>query len=282
MTLQEIKNLYKSILSERYSDTETNTLFTLLAEEILKVNPVRQRQMLHDELAEETERQFTNYLSKLETGQPYQQVIGKTEFYGLQFFVNEHVLIPRPETEELLEIAISKIEDSFGNRNIRILDIGTGSGVIPIVLKKHFPEAEITSIDYSEAALEVARRNATQHQTQIRFKHQDYLNTELDECYEVIISNPPYIGLDEKEEISVTVKNFEPLMALFSPTENPLVFYEKIAGDALEHLAEHGLVLLEINQKLGHQTLDLFIHSFSEAHLVQDISDNDRFIIGKK
>jgi release factor glutamine methyltransferase len=196
------------------------------------------------------------------------------------------VLIPRPETEELLEIAIDKIKNQFVilndiKKTIKILDIGTGSGIIPITLKKHFPEAEVSAMDISEKALEIAKKNATFHQTEINFIEADYLNDELAEKYDVIISNPPYIGIEENVEIAASVKDFEPNIALFSPTKDALLFYRKIAKDCLNYLNENGLFFLEINQKLGNETLDLF-QEFSEKKLIKDLSDNDRFVVGRK
>ncbi len=218
-------------------------------------------------------------MSELKTGKPYQHILGETEFYGMTFFVNENVLIPRPETEELLEIAINKIQSSgLKLQGLKILDIGTGSGVIPLVLKKQFPNAYISSIDFSEKALEVAKRNASFHQLDINLIHADYLNFDLNEMYDVIISNPPYIGIEEDDEIADSVKGFEPTMALFSPTSDALIFYRKIAKDAEKHLNKNGFLFLEINQKLGCETLELYQNIFSNAELIKDISGNDRFI----
>jgi release factor glutamine methyltransferase len=165
---------------------------------------------------------------------------------------------------------------------IKILDIGTGSGIIPLVLKKYFPKAEITSIDYSQKALETAKKNADFHQLEVNFIHSDYLNFDLNENFDIIISNPPYIGIDEEQEIADSVKEFEPTMALFSPTSDALIFYRKIANDAKKHLNENGLLFLEINQKLGSETLELYLNDFKEAQLIKDLSENDRFIFGRK
>ena len=238
---------------------------------------------MNQEIEPQHSLELQNIILQLKTGKPYQQILCETEFYGLKFFVDEHVLIPRPETEELLELAIAKIKDSgLAKKDFKILDIGTGSGIIPIVLKKHFPEAIISAIDFSENALKTAKRNADFHQVEINFIHQNYLKSDLTEVYDVIISNPPYIGMDEKDEIAYSVKEFEPKMALFSPTSNALMFYEKIAEDCKNHLAENGLVFLEINQKLGKETLELFTNVLSETELIKDLSGNERFVWGRK
>lgn len=291
MIISELKDYFKKEISELYTDAESNELFSIFSEKILGLNKIELRNSIHKELDINQQSEFYNKILQLKLGKPFQQILGETEFYGLKFFVDEHVLIPRPETEELLEFAIQKVQSRFLSerdslylgmtKSLKILDIGTGSGIIPIILKKHFPEAEISAIDYSEKALETAKRNAKFHQTEITFIHADYLNYNLNDKYDVIISNPPYIGIDEENEIADSVKEFEPKMALFSPTSDALIFYRKIAKDAHKNLAENGMVFLEINQKLGKETLELF-SEFSESELIKDISGNDRIVFARK
>ena len=281
MTILELKTLFTENLSSHFTTSEGVELYSIFIEKELGYNKFQQRQSENEILSEKQIENFRALISELKTGKPFQQILGETEFYGLKFFVDEHVLIPRPETEELLELAIEKIKArSLKSEVIKILDIGTGSGIIPIVLKKHFPQAEISAIDFSEKALKTAKRNADFHEVEINFIHQDYLNADLTEIYEVIISNPPYIGMEEEVEIADSVKEFEPKMALFSPTSNALIFYEKIAKDCENHLAKNGLVFLEINQKLGNETRELFVDVLSEVELLKDISGNERFVWG--
>ena len=162
----------------------------------------QQRRFAHQELLISDEEELQEITSELKTGKPYQQILGHTEFYGKKFFVDENVLIPRPETEELVELAKIEIQNLKSKiQNLKLLDIGTGSGIIPITLKNHFPKAEISAIDISEKALEIAKKNAEFHQANIQFIQQDYLNTKLEENYDIIISNPPYIGIEENIEI---------------------------------------------------------------------------------
>ena len=317
MTLSQLKKHFSDSLSEVYTDSESVFIFQIFTEHILDLNNFQQRQSADLELSAENINKFRQIISELKTGKPYLQILGETEFYGMKIFVDENVLIPRPETEELLEFAIKKIQDArfemrdsgcgilnsssesltinnpdFSeeknpqtlqrcNSPIKILDIGTGSGIIPLVLKKHFPEAEITSIDFSEAALKTAKKNAEFHQLDINFIHADYLSLDLNQNFDVIISNPPYIGIDEENEIADSVKKFEPTMALFSPTSDALIFYRKIAEDSKKYLNENGLLFLEINQKLGKETLELY-KDFSQVELIKDLSENDRFIFGIK
>lgn len=283
MTISEYKEHFKTELSGLYTDSENAFLSSIFIEKITGFNSFYQRRFSDQELLLDDEKKLSEVLSELKTGKPYQYILGETEFHGMSFFVNEHVLIPRPETEELLELAIKKIHASaLPIESMKILDIGTGSGIIPLVLKKHFPNAKVSSVDYSEKALEVAKKNADFHQLNINFIHADYLNFVLEEQFDVIISNPPYIGIDEQDEIEDSVKGFEPEMALFSPTSDALIFYRKIAEDAQKQLADNGLLFLEINQKLGPETLELYAKDFAEAELIKDLSGNDRFIFGRK
>ena len=235
MKLSEIKLLFQKELSELYSKSEIEELFVIFCGHFLELNKIDLRQNLEKGLAESDSNQFYDAISELKTGKPFQQILGETEFFGMKFFVNDQVLIPRPETEELLELAINKMQESrkknqerlgepqpdnqqpITNKHFHILDIGTGSGIIPIILKKYFPEAEVTSIDISRDALEMAKKNADFHQTEISFIQKDYLNEKLDDVYDIIISNPPYIGIEENVEIEDSVKGFEPNLALFSP-----------------------------------------------------------------
>ncbi|WP_343679352.1 peptide chain release factor N(5)-glutamine methyltransferase [Chryseobacterium arthrosphaerae] len=281
MTVSELKANFSSQLSGLYTASENAFIFQMFAQNILELNTIQQRQLADQEISSENEEKFSHIISELKTGRPYLQILGETEFYGMKFFVDENVLIPRPETEELLEIAIREIKKIQSTQVLKILDIGTGSGVIPLVLKKYFPEAEVSSIDFSEKALKTAKKNADYHQLSVNFIHADYLHFELQEKYDIIISNPPYIGIEEEIEIADSVKEFEPKMALFSPTADALIFYRKIAEDAREHLSDSGLLFLEINQKLGPETLELY-QDFSDAQLLKDLSENDRFIYGKK
>ncbi len=282
MTIAEIKNHFENQISDIYTPSEAEELFYIFATHQLTISKIEVRRLFNNELNTNDLSNFQKIIQGLKTGKPYQYILGNAEFYGKTFFVDESVLIPRPETEELLELAIDKIKKSvFQDQKFKVLDIGTGSGVIPIILKKQFPNAEVTSMDISKKAIKVAEKNAHFHEVEIDFISADYLNYQLDEKFDIIISNPPYIGKNEFTEIEDTVKGFEPNIALFSPSADALIFYKKIAKDAEQNLSKNGMVFVEINQKLGKETLALFEH-FSQKELIQDISQNDRIVWAKK
>ncbi|MEN2435259.1 peptide chain release factor N(5)-glutamine methyltransferase [Weeksellaceae bacterium A-14] len=284
MTLLEIKKYFREELSELYTDSEASVLSSVFLEKITGFSTRQLRRLLHQQMLADDVGKIKDILAQLKTGKPYQHILGEAEFYGRTFKVSKNVLIPRPETEELVEIAITEIKNSplfSGRKNFRVLDIGTGSGIIPVTIKCRFPEAEVSAVDISQEALDVARHNAETHQTKIRFIQSDFLEETTNEVWDVIISNPPYIGKEEENEISDGVKKFEPLTALFSPVDDPLIFYRKIAETATRHLSDNGMIFLEINQKFGKETLDLF-RQFRFSELIRDLSGNDRFVVVKK
>lgn len=282
MTISEFKKYFKNTLSDLYTESESALIYSYFVEKLIGINTFQQRRFADQELLLQDEEKLQLITQELKTGKPYQYILGETEFYGLPILVNEHVLIPRPETEELLELAMQIIRDNgFADRTFKILDIGTGSGVIPIVLKKYFPKAQITTIDISKEAQEIAKKNAENIGIELTFLTKDYLSLDFKENFDIIISNPPYIGKNEYLEIKDGVKQFEPNIALFSPVDDPLIFYRKIAEDGLKYLNPNGWIFLEINQKLGSETLSLY-QNFSHAELIKDLSQNDRFVLAKK
>ena len=281
MTINQVKNLFSEELQSLYTSVECEELFFIFCEKILNLNKIDIRSQLENSISAENQKEFLKIISILKEGKPYQQILGETYFYGNRFFVDENVLIPRPETEELIELIESRLSH-LKKEKLKILDVGTGSGCISISLAKIFPNAEVSSIDISEKALNVAQKNADFHKVKVNFIQKDYLNEKLDEIYDIIVSNPPYIDVFEREEIPYSVKNFEPNIALFAPENRVLAFYEKIAQDSENHLKKGGSVFLEINQKLGKETLQLFQDVLTKSELIKDLSENDRFVIGKK
>jgi release factor glutamine methyltransferase len=214
---------------------------------------------------------------------PIQHLIGQAPFLNLQFYVNEDVLIPRPETEQMIHIAESLLaKHSFS----KILDIGAGSGCIPIALQKRNPALEITSIDVSAKALEVADKNNALHQTKVTLKEMDFLDegqwNDLS-IFDLILSNPPYIPIAEKELLDKNVSLHEPHLALFVPNENPLLFYQKIATFSECHLAKNGFIVLETHEKLAHQTAETMrLHTELRTEVQKDIFGKERFVVATR
>lgn len=249
------------------------------------------------ELSTDEERRTIEIQSQLLKHRPVQYVLNEAWFYGLKFKVNESVLIPRPETEELVDWIVkdvrsmkyevrSKVASSHdspltSHYFLSLLDIGTGSGCIPVSIKKNIPALEVSAIDVCSEALHTAMNNAVNHETEINFQLLDFLDenkwTKLGK-YDIIVSNPPYIKNSEAKTMSQHVLDYEPHKALFVPDEDGLLFYRKIADFALTHLNTNGVVYLEINQQLGKETTDLFVQKGFRVELKKDMSDNERMI----
>jgi release factor glutamine methyltransferase len=221
-------------------------------------------------------------LQELKKEVPIQYLLGKTNFYGLDFEVNENVLIPRPETEELVEWIVKENAKTDKTKTLKILDIGTGSGCIAVSLAKNLPNAKVYAIDVSKKALETAKRNAINNKVEVTFLLNDVLELEeLPYDFDIIVSNPPYVRHLEKEEIKKNVLDYEPHLALFVEDHDALIFYKKIATLAQDNLFKNGQLYFEINQYLGKEMIDLLEEmEFKNIELRKDIYDNDRMLRG--
>lgn len=224
---------------------------------------------------------ITEIIEHLKNFEPIQYILGETEFYGLRLKVRPDVLIPRPETEELVHwvLETNQLESPA------ILDVGTGSGCIALVLKKELPEAKVSAIDISEEALKVAHENALQNQLDISFLKHDILNPEKDSIqkFDLIVSNPPYVREQEKEKMQPNVLNFEPQSALFVSDSDPLIFYRKIGEYALEHLSDNGFLFFEINEYLCGELKELLSGmGFKDAQLKKDLHGKNRMLRCRK
>lgn len=232
------------------------------------------------ELTSGQEEKLKTALQQLATHKPIQYVLNEAWFAGSRFFVNEHVLIPRPETEELVEWVSFEIQNAkFKIQNL--IDIGTGSGCIPVSVKKKNPLLSVVAVDVSEHALAVAKKNATDLSADVQFIHFDFLDeSSWDELpvFDIIVSNPPYIKQSEEGGMSQNVLAFEPALALFVPDEDALLFYRKIGAFAQTHLAEKGMVFLEINEGLGKDTIELYEQMGFTVDLRKDMQGKDRMI----
>ncbi len=277
MQLLEFKNIFFKELSDVYPQTEIQSFFNILIE--FKLNLSRIELALQPDFnIDKNELDFLQKaLLNLKKQIPIQYIIGETEFYGLPFIVNKNVLIPRPETEELVSWILTSTPLSD---QIKILDIGTGSGCIPISLAKNLPNAEIYALDISKEALKIAKKNALKNNVTIHFIEADILTlNELPQHFDIIISNPPYVRELEKEQMHQNVLANEPHLALFVENENPLLFYDKIAELAKKYLTKSGKLFFEINQYLGNETIELLqSKGFKNIQLKKDIFEVDRMV----
>ena len=274
MTILSIQEKFNQNLAAIYDAEEIKAIFRYYIE--IKLNLVDSF-LFNDDKIDFNLPTFEEDLNQLKEGKPVQQIVGCAFFYDYFFLVNEHTLIPRPETEELIYLITEQFLDR--DKELKIIDLGTGSGCIPITLNKLYPKAKVTAIDISEDALKVANRNNKELNTQVNFIQQDLLQDFiLDQKFDIITSNPPYIRELEKEEMHTNVLNFEPHLALFVTNEDPLIFYDRVAKFGLNHLAENGKIYCEINQYLGPETKTLFEKYYQQVILHQDISGNDRMI----
>ena len=284
MKLKEFKLLFSESLSEIYPKKEIDSFFFILMEEKLKLQRIDT--VLNPDFLIDTATVVVLkiILKRLQKEEPIQYILGKTEFYGLPFLVDKNTLIPRPETEELVEWILSEIQKIQGGNQktpLAILDIGTGTGCIPITLAKNTVNTVITAIDISAAALRVAKKNAVLNSVPVNFIMLNILKTtQLPQKYNLIVSNPPYVRELEKVEISANVLENEPHLALFVANKNPLVFYDKIADLAKQQLNENGMLFFEINQYLGKETVKMLEEKgFQNIQLKKDLSGNDRMLL---
>ena len=299
MNIKSLKTYFFTELQTIQEDSEIESFFFILTEFLHNLKRIDVSLHPDFEVSETDLEKWKTIISELKTEKPIQYITGEAWFYGLRFEVNENTLIPRPETEELVEWIVesqkSKVESQKSkaqnliiqkSNNLTILDIGTGSGCIPITLKKEIPNAQVSAIDISEKALEIARKNASDNQVEVNFIQQDILtsqhlniSTSQPLLFDVIVSNPPYVRNLEKQEIKRNVLDYEPHLALFVADSDALLFYRKIAQLALKSLSPNGKLFFEINQYLGKETVELLEQlGFKNIELRKDFVGNDRMI----
>ncbi|POY36340.1 peptide chain release factor N(5)-glutamine methyltransferase [Solitalea longa] len=280
--VKELENHLTSKLSILYDPLEARSIAQLVLMHILNFSKT---QLSMNGLRELSIKQITSIemvQEELLTGRPIQYVLGETEFYSCTIKVNEHVLIPRPETEELVHWILAD-QKRNPKHDIQILDICTGSGCIPIALKKNLPNAHVSGLDISHHALETAAQNAVLNKTEIHFYHQDILKAanDPDPKYDIIVSNPPYVRHLEKEKMHKNVLDYEPHLALFVDDDNPLVFYRAIAEFASKTLKNDGILYFEINEAYGDETRKAMEEAgFTHVEVKKDLYDKDRMAKG--
>lgn len=270
-----ILNIRKS-LSDFYPDTEISGLIRLLIENVTKSSIPALLSDKSKKITEEELLKIDKIVERLQNFEPIQYILGETEFYGLPFVVNENVLIPRPETEELVELILKENKTD----QPRILDIGTGSGCIAISLKKYLLKSIIEGWDISKGALEVANLNSKNNSANVLFTQVDILGEYPNQrTFDIIVSNPPYVLDSEKSEMHTNVLKYEPHTALFVADNNPLLFYNRIANVATQLLTNGGKLYFEINRMKGQETIKLLEDKgFSNTQLIKDISGNNRIV----
>jgi release factor glutamine methyltransferase len=284
MTFIQLEKEFIDALSTIYDSQEAKSLTWLSINAAAKLERAKYLSMRDDEIPAADLEKLLEILEQLKSGHPLQYILGETEFYDLKFKVNPSVLIPRPETEELVDWALITIREMKGETEVlKIVDLGTGSGCIPISIKKYIPLADISAIDISKEALNTAKQNAEINNTEIKFLEDDILNPTSQELnnnqYDLIISNPPYVTDSEKLEMHQNVLNHEPHGALFVPDNEALKFYVSIADFALNHLNKNGFLFLEINENFGKETGELLTkQGFKSVEIRQDMYGKDRMI----
>lgn len=297
--IKDYRTQFIQELSAIYDIGEVESFFYLILEEKQKLKRIDLALNPDLTFSNEEIQVWNSIVEQLKKEIPIQYLLGKTSFYGLEFEVNSDVLIPRPETEELVDwiIQSTRLEVRSGkleveNRKIKILDIGTGSGCIAISLAKNIPNAEVFAIDVSEKALATAQKNAIINEVEVNFIKTDILNTDdleklpssifhLPTKFDIIVSNPPYVRELEKLEIKKNVLDNEPHLALFVDDNDALIFYRKIAELAQKNLSPNGQLFFEINQYLGNEMIQLLEKiGFKNIELRKDIYGNDRMMKG--
>ncbi|WP_273274184.1 peptide chain release factor N(5)-glutamine methyltransferase [Maribacter polysiphoniae] len=280
MLLREIRNIYHKELDPIYPKEEVDSFFYLAISHFLDLERFVLAMQPNLTLTKEKEQPLFEVLSQLRLEKPIQYILGSTDFMDMEFIVNKDVLIPRPETEELVRWVID--EHTNQDMALNVLDIGTGSGCIAISLAKALKNAKVFALDVSEKALRTAELNAIKNKVEIECIQSDILITEsLKEKFDIIVSNPPYVRVLEKELMSSNVIENEPEIALFVSDDDPLVFYRRITEFAKANLKKGGSLYFEINQYLGEETKALLENGFSNIELRKDIFGKERMLRAK-
>ena len=278
MKLKDLKIDFITKLSVTYQKEEVLSFFKILCEEYLNITPTKLLLVGEELINKEQFDMFSNVMIRLLNEEPIQYILNTTSFYGLDFICTPSALIPRPETEELVDWILKSEKNK-----ISILDIGTGTGCIPISLAKNNTDYTVSALDISDVALELAKDNAQKNEVDISFISADIFSYTSDKRYDLIVSNPPYVRNLEKIKIQNNVLNFEPPLALFVDDDDPLVFYRAILEFAKSNLSEKGSVYFEINENLFNEMESLLAsYRFSEIELKKDVFGKYRFIRGLK
>lgn len=281
MTLQQAQQQLRFQLNHLYSDTESNNIADWVMEYITGLPRIDRVVNKKIPLLPAQVEQLDRIQKQLLDHKPIQYILNESWFYGMKLYVDENVLIPRPETEELVDWVVKEVK-AAGRTELAILDIGTGTGCIPLAIKKALPGCEVYGLDISEGALTVARKNAQLQGLSVHFMHFDILSRTIPEQFprfDIIVSNPPYIPLSDKDSMADNVVKYEPWLALFVENEDPLVFYREILLFAENNLKEAGWIYFEIHERLGDHLRELVDNtSFKHFQLVKDLQGKNRLL----
>ncbi len=279
-TISSYYNLLVNNLRKIYSENESKSIAFIVVEHLLNYTKFKYTENKNIPFPVSQINNWKNIENRLLNSEPIQYIIGIAPFYGLNFIVNKNVLIPRQETEELVQLIL--LENK--NKNIEIIDIGTGSGCIAISLKKYSDSFNIFATDISEKALQVAMQNANENNVEINFINDNIFDSKIlnSKKYNLIVSNPPYVPENEKTAMLKNVKDFEPEIALFSPNNEPLIFYKQIAEFACKHLEEGGFIYVEVHEKYAKEVALLFeVYGFVNNIIINDINNKPRIVKSK-
>ena len=277
MTIAETRKRIFQALSGSYDENEIRNFSDLLFFHLLNYSKIELRMKGNKVISQQDEKTLDEMLTRLKAFEPIQYILGETFFFDLRFLVSPHVLIPRPETEELVDWVLK----DYAGKKINVLDIGTGSGCIAVALAKNMPLARISGCDIDEKAIEISIRNAWFNAAQVSFFLFDVLHpaTTHDNKYDVLVSNPPYVRESEKVLMHANVLKYEPHKALFVSDEDPLLFYKAIADLGHEILLPGGAIYCEINEKFPKEILGIFYsRGYKTAEMRPDINDKPRMI----
>lgn len=280
-TLRSLRDLYHEVLDSMYESEEVEALWKYSLEDKLNIN-VKQEKLAQPLLTESNLNTIIPVLERLSTGEPYQYIIGEVEFYGCKLKVDKRVLIPRPETEELCELVLKENDTT---KPLNVIDLGTGSGCIPIALKSKSPAWSVEALEVDDGALALAKENAVLNNLAIHFHQADLLNpqTSLLKPYEIIVSNPPYIAEKEADTIRENVLVYEPHLALFIADDDPLLFYRKMLDLGQQSLTTGGRFYFEFNEKYGPEMTELMNQKgYTDIRIIKDLSGKDRFAVCAK
>lgn len=279
MTLKELKSTFITQLSEVYPSQEVESIFTVLSEYFLNYTRLETVLKADESLSEEIIKHFENAISRLKRQEPVQYICGKTEFYSLPFKVDKHTLIPRPETEGLVQWIIDD-ENKKQTKSKTLLDIGTGSGCIAISLAKNLKDIDVSALDFSPEALKTAHKNSVLNSVKVTFFELDLMDEQtLPQRYDIMVSNPPYVRELEKSDMRSNVLEYEPKSALFVTDKDPFLFYRRIARLANLYLTDNGRVYFEINEYLSDELKALLLtERFTDIEVRKDIFGKDRMI----